>query len=123
VSDRRIVGRVGWVVVLVFCVVAGTARVPVGAAEAVGERVLLDNRRVTMVEYVFPVGFLGEEHAAVADEFAYVLAGEFAVVTRGQGKRTLRPGDVEYATKGTMHYSLNESGKPSRVLVVLLKGN
>src|SRR5262245_27110485 len=105
------------------CVLAaGTAPLSLGsAAEAVGERVLLDNRRVMMVEYVFPAGFRGEEHAAVADEFAYVLDGEFAVVTRGQGKRTLGPGDVEYATKGTMHYSLNEGGKPSRVLVVLLK--
>jgi quercetin dioxygenase-like cupin family protein len=84
---------------------------------------LLDNRRVTMVEYVFPAGFRGEEHAAVADEFAYVLDGEFAVVTAGQGKRTLKPGEVEYATKGTLHYSLNETSKPSRVLVVLLKGN
>jgi len=74
-----------------------------------------------MIEYVFPAGFKGEEHAAVADEFAYVLDGEFAVVTKGQGKRTLRPGEVEYAGKGTIHYSLNETGKPSRVLVVLLK--
>jgi len=103
--------------------VSGSARLAgvTTAAEAVGERVLLDNRRVMMVEYVFPAGFRGEEHAAVADEFAYVLDGEFAVVTKGQGKRTLKPGEVEYATKGTLHYSLNESGKPSRVLVVLLK--
>ena len=90
-------------------------------ADGVGEKVLLDNERVTLIEFVFPPRFKGEEHAAVADEFAYVLDGEFAVVTRGKGKRTLRPGDVEYAAKYTVHSSLNETARPARVLVVLLK--
>jgi quercetin dioxygenase-like cupin family protein len=62
----------------------------------------LDNERVAVYEYVFPAGFRGEEHAAVADEFAYVLEGEFTVMTRGRGK--------------------NESKRPARVLVVLLQG-
>jgi quercetin dioxygenase-like cupin family protein len=114
-----------WLVILLAMVgvMAGGARFGVdrAGADGVGERVLLDNARVVMVEYVFPAGFKGEEHAAVADEFAYVLDGQFAVVTKGQGKRTLRPGEVEYAAKGTMHYSLNETARPSRVLVVLLK--
>ena len=30
-------------------------------------------------------------------------------------------GEIEYAAKQTIHYSLNESKKPARVLVVLLK--
>jgi len=109
----------------VAVLVPGGGRFPVATAiaDAVGEKVLLDNQRVMTIEYVFPAGFKGEEHAAVADEFAYVLEGEFAVVTKGKGKRTLRPGEVEYAGKGTIHYSLNETGKPSRVLVVLLKGS
>ena len=109
---------------LAVALTTGTTRGPLAvAADAVGEKVLLDNQRVMMIEYVFPAGFRGEEHAAVADEFAYVLDGEFAVVTKGKGKRTLRPGEVEYAAKGTIHYSLNETGKSSRVLVVLLKGS
>jgi uncharacterized cupin superfamily protein len=41
----------------------------------------------------------------VADEFAYVLEGEFTVVTRGKGKQVVRRGEVESAS-----------------LVVLLKG-
>ena len=105
--------------------VRGAGRLPVGVAgaeQSVGERTLLDNERVMMIEFVFPGGFRGEEHSAVADEFAYVLDGEFAVVTQGKGKRVLRRGEVEYANKGTVHYSLNESKKPARVLVVLLKG-
>jgi quercetin dioxygenase-like cupin family protein len=107
------------IIALVTC---GAARLPLAAAaDGVGETVLLDNQRLMMIEYVFAAGFRGEEHAAVADEFAYVLDGEFAVVTKGKGKRTLRPGEVEYAAKGTVHYSLNETGKPARVLVVLLK--
>ncbi len=112
-------------VVAIVVSVAGGGHFPLGTVVAalVGEKVLLDNQRVMTIEYVFPAGFKGEEHAAVADEFAYVLDGEFAVVTKGKGKRTLRPGEVEYAAKGTIHYSLNETGKPSRVLVVLLKGS
>ena len=102
---------------------AGAPLAPGTTAEAqeVGEKALLDNERLTMIEFVFPAGFKGEEHAAVADEFAYVLDGEFAVVTRGKGKRVLRKGEVEYASKGTMHHSLNETKRPARVLVVLLK--
>jgi quercetin dioxygenase-like cupin family protein len=118
-GGQRVIG----LAVLTVALITGTARSPLAvAADAVVEsRRLLDNNRLVMLEYVFPAGFKGEEHAAVADEFAYVLDGEFAVVTKGQGKRTLRPGEVEYAEKGTIHYSLNETGKPSRVLVVLLK--
>lgn len=113
-------------VVAIVVIVPAAGRMPAGvAAEAlaaeVTETTLLDNERVVMIEFVFPAGFKGEEHSAVADELAYVLEGEFAVVTKGQGKRVLRKGEVEYASKGTVHYSLNESRKPARVLVVLLK--
>ena len=119
---RRVVPTL--VVVAVAVLLSATARLPTAAvavAQEVTERALLDNERVAMIEFVFPAGFKGEEHAAVADEFAYVLDGEFAVVTRGKGKRVLRKGDVEYASKGTVHYSLNETKRPARVLVVLLK--
>jgi quercetin dioxygenase-like cupin family protein len=112
------------VVVAIVLLVPAAGRGPGGLAGAHGvtEKVLLDNERLTMIEFVFPGGFRGEEHSAIADEFAYVLDGEFAVVTKGQGKRVLRKGEVEYASQGTVHYSLNESSKPARVLVVLLKG-
>jgi len=33
----------------------------------------------------------------------------------------VRQGEVEWAPKGVVHYSVNESKKPARVLVVLLK--
>ena len=115
-----VVGMMG--AMLVALLTPGTGRLVGTAAAAVSEKILLDNARVVMIEMVFPGGFRGDEHAAVADEFAYVLDGEFAVVTQGKGKRVLRTGEVEYASKGTVHYSLNESPRPTRVLVVLLKG-
>ena len=87
----------------------------------VGQRTLLDNDQVVVVEVTFSPGFRGDEHAAIANEFAYVLEGELAVVTQGQRKRVFGPGEIEYAGKGTVHYSLNETKKPARVLVVLLK--
>jgi quercetin dioxygenase-like cupin family protein len=87
----------------------------------VTERRVLDNERVVVVEYVFPAGFRGEEHVAPVDEFAYVLEGEFGVITKGQGRSRVPAGDIEWAPKGTVHYSVNDSEKPARVLVVLLK--
>jgi quercetin dioxygenase-like cupin family protein len=87
----------------------------------VTERRLLDNERVSVVEYVFPAGFRGDEHVAPVDEFAYVLDGEFGVVTKGQGRTRVRAGEIEWASKGTVHYSINDTKKPARVLVVLLK--
>lgn len=87
----------------------------------VEEKTLLDNERVTLYEFVFPPGFKGDEHEVPADEFAYVLDGEFGVVTKGKGKRVVRRGEVEWAPKGAVHYSVNESTRPARLLVVLLK--
>jgi len=97
------------------------APVPAPSAQ-VEEKRLIDNERVMVVEFVFPPGFRGEEHEAPVDEFAYVIEGEFAVVTQGKGKNVVRRGEVEWAPRGVVHYSVNESKKPARVLVVLLKG-
>jgi len=88
----------------------------------VEEKRLVDNERVLVMEFVFPAGFRGEEHEAPVDEFAYVIEGEFAVITKGKGKQRVRAGEVEWAPKGVVHYSVNETKKPARVLVVLLKG-
>jgi len=92
---------------------------PTAGAE---QTVLVDNDRVLVVEFVFPAGFRGEEHEAPVDELAYVIDGEFAVVTKGKGTRVVRRGEVEWAPRGVVHYSVNETTKPARVLVVLLKG-
>jgi quercetin dioxygenase-like cupin family protein len=112
-------------VALVFALGLGAGvMVAPGAGAGQGhveEKKLLDNERLTLYEFVFPPGFKGDEHEAPVDEFAYVLDGEFGVVTKGKGKRVVRRGEVEWAPKGAVHYSVNESKKPARVLVVLLK--
>jgi quercetin dioxygenase-like cupin family protein len=108
--------RVSVLLIVLFLLAPSSA-----TTQDVSEKKLLDNDRVAVYEFVFPAGFKGEEHAAVADEFAYVLDGEFTVVTKGKGKQVVRRGEIEYAAKQTIHYSLNESKKPARVLVVLLK--
>ena len=100
--------------------------VVVGPGSGVGqgqveEKRLLANDKVEIYEFVFPPGFKGDEHEAPVNEFAYVLDGEFGVVTKGKGKRTVHKGEVEWAPRGAIHYSVNESKKPARVLVVLLK--
>ena len=103
---------------LAFVLVAPAA----GPGAGVEQKVLVDNERVMVVEFVFPAGFRGEEHEAPVDELAYVIDGEFAVVTKGKGKQVVRRGEVEWAPRGVVHYSVNETTKPARVLVVLLKG-
>jgi quercetin dioxygenase-like cupin family protein len=122
-------GRGGWTMALGLVLVFG-AGIGLGVVVAPGlgagngrveEKKLLDNERVTLYEFVFPPGFKGDEHEAPVDEFAYVLDGEFGVVTKGKGKRVVRRGEVEWAPKGVIHYSVNESKKPARVLVVLMK--
>ena len=111
-----------WILALGAVVLAAAQLVGAnGGAQTVGEKVLLDNDRVMVFEFVFPPGFRGDEHAAVANEFAYVLDGEFAVLTEGRGRRVVKRGEIEYAAKGTVHQSLNEGKTPARVLVVLLK--
>ena len=79
-----------------------------GPSAQVEERKVLENERVLVMEYVFPPGFRGEEHEAPVDEFAYVLDGEFAVITKGKGKQRVRAGEIEWAPKGVVHYSANE---------------
>jgi len=56
------------IVLTVVVLASGGGRLPLetAAEAAVGEKVLLDNARVMMIEYVFPAGFTGEEHAAIA---------------------------------------------------------
>ena len=113
----------GFVVVLSLGIGVGVMVVPgrgVGQGR-VEEKRLLDNDKVEIYEFVFPPGFKGDEHEAPVNEFAYVLEGEFGVVTKGRGKRVVQRGEVEWAPKGAIHYSVNESKKPARVLVVLLK--
>jgi quercetin dioxygenase-like cupin family protein len=117
---RRTVVRGVGLVGLAVAVVTATSPTGLGA-DAVGERPLLDNDKVALIEYTFPAGFKGDEHAAFANELAYVLSGEFTVTTQGRGPRVVRRGEVEYASKGTIHTSSNDGKTPAVVLVVILK--
>ncbi|HET7343326.1 MAG TPA: cupin domain-containing protein [Methylomirabilota bacterium] len=113
----------GLVVVLAVAGAGGLALAP-GAGRAEGqveEKRVLSNEAVEVMEFVFPPGFKGEEHEAPASELGYVLDGELAVVTRGRGKQVVHRGEAVWASRGDVHYSLNESKKPARLLVVLLK--
>jgi quercetin dioxygenase-like cupin family protein len=114
---------VGLALVLAAGVGIGVALGPsVGRGQGeVEEKVVLENERVQVMELVFPPGFRGEEHEAPDNELGYVLDGEFAVVTKGRGKQVVHRGEAVWAARGDIHYSLNESTKPARLLVVLLK--
>jgi quercetin dioxygenase-like cupin family protein len=52
---------------------------------------------------------------------AYVLEGEFTVISVPEGKRVLKAGGLDWATKGTVHSSRNDSTKPAKILVILFK--
>ena len=107
--------------IVLFGLVALTLCGGIAGAHQVSEKTLLDNDQVLVMEYVFPPGFKGEEHEAPVNEFAYVLDGQFSVVTKGKGTAVVKKGEIEYAPKGTVHYSINDTKRPARVLVVLLK--
>ena len=87
-------------------------------AQDVAETLLLDNDRVTVYEFLFPPRFRGEEHAAVANEFAYVLDGEASFGANELPARppqlvVLGPGDefaVTDAVPGTRFMLM--AGKP-----------
>ena len=107
---------------MTLALVAGaTGRRGSEATSHTGDRTLLANDEVLVMEVVFPPGFKGEEHVAPVNELAYVLEGQFSVVTKGKGTTVVRKGEVEYAAKGTVHYSVNDTKRPARVLVVMLK--
>ena len=90
-------------------------------AQEVTEKVLLDNDAIKVSELTFPPGFKGHAHPAPANEMAYVLEGEFTVISVPDGKRLLKSGGVDWAPKGTIHSSRNESAKPVKVLVIFFK--
>jgi quercetin dioxygenase-like cupin family protein len=90
-------------------------------AQDVSEKVLLENDAVRVSELTFPPGFKGPAHPAAADEMAYVLEGEFTVVAIPAGKRLLKPGEVDWTEKGTIHSSRNETKAPVRILAVIFK--
>ena len=50
-----------------------------------------------------------------------VLGGEFTVLARVRGRQVVHRDEIEYVRKETTHKSLNETRRPARVLVVLLK--
>jgi hypothetical protein len=51
----------------------------------------------------------------------YMLEGEFTVISIPEGKRVLKAGGVDWAAKGTIHSSRNDSTRPARILVILFK--
>lgn len=113
-SGRRafVVGLLG------FWLLAGGTLVQ---AQEVTEKVLLDNDAVKVSELTFPPGFKGHAHPAPSNEMAYVLEGEFTVISIPEGKRVLKAGGVDWAAKGTIHSSRNDSTRPARILVILFK--
>jgi quercetin dioxygenase-like cupin family protein len=90
-------------------------------AQEVTEKVLLDNEAVKVSELTFPPGFKGHAHPAPVNEMAYVLEGEFTVISIPDGRRLLKSGGVDWAAKGTVHSSRNDSAKPAKVLVIFFK--
>lgn len=90
-------------------------------AQEVTEKVLLDNETVKVSELTFPPGFKGHAHPAPVNEMAYVLEGEFTVISVPEGKRVLKAGGVDWAAKGTIHSSRNDSARPAKILVIFFK--
>ena len=52
-----------------------------------------------------------------SDEIYVVISGE-VVMTAGDGRRVLRPGDALYAPSGELHGVRNESDQPAELILV-----
>jgi quercetin dioxygenase-like cupin family protein len=106
--------------VLVLFALLLTSAATRSAAQEPATRLVFQNAQMAVFEITLPARFDGEVHTAPFDEAAYVLDGELTVVTVPSGREVVRPGEIAWASKGTIHKSLNATDKPTKFLVIVL---
>ena len=73
-----------------------------------------DNSGARKIAVINPIGGSTGRYARLGDIVT-------ASVKEATPEGTVKKGQVEFAPKGVIHYSLNETKRPARVLVVFLK--
>ena len=86
----------------------------------VQEQVVLENDTVRVSLLVFPPGAASGEHVGLDPELGIVLEGELTLVTQA-GREVLGPGAARWLPALVPHDARNESARPLRLWVVVVK--
>jgi quercetin dioxygenase-like cupin family protein len=107
--------------VLLLGLLTGPARLGGQVPSAlVSETVVLENDAVRVALLTFPPGAASGRHAGLDPELGVVLEGELTLVTDA-GPTTLGPGAAHWLPGLLPHDARNETDRPARLWVVLLK--
>jgi len=91
-----------------------------GQSAEVQEQVVLENDTVRVSLLVFPPGTASGEHVGLDPELGIVLEGELTLVTQA-GREVLGPGAARWLPALVPHDARNESARPLRLWVVVVK--
>jgi len=91
-----------------------------GQSAEVQEQVVLENDTMRVSLLVFPPGTASGEHVGLDPELGIVLEGELTLVTQA-GREVLGPGAARWLPALVPHDARNESARPLRLWVVVVK--
>ena len=91
-----------------------------GQSAEIQEQVVLENDTVRVSLLVFPPGAASGEHVGLDPELGIVLEGELTLVTQA-GREVLGPGAARWLPALVPHDARNESARPLRLWVVVVK--
>ena len=81
-----------------------------------------DSKEVIGQTYVFPPGAVLPWHIHPnAQEFAYVIEGDFTFERADRAPQAIQAGGAEYLPPNTVHRGMNKSDKPVKLFVLRIK--
>jgi quercetin dioxygenase-like cupin family protein len=81
-----------------------------------------DSKEVIAQTYVFPPGAVLPWHIHPnAQEFAYVIEGDFTFERADRAPQAIQAGGAEYLPPNTVHRGMNKSDKPVKLFVLRIK--
>ena len=81
-----------------------------------------DSKEVIAQTYVFPPGAVLPWHIHPdAQEFAYVIEGDFTFERADRAAQEIKAGGAEYLPPNTVHRGMNKGDKPVKLFVLRIK--
>jgi len=81
-----------------------------------------DSKEVIAQTYVFPPGAVLPWHIHPnAQEFAYVIEGDFTFERADRAPQAIQAGGAEYLPPNTVHRSMNKGDEPVKLFVLRIK--
>jgi quercetin dioxygenase-like cupin family protein len=104
------------------------ARAPESAGTVTSQQLFVeplagdDSKEVIAQTYVFPPGAVLPWHIHPdAQEFAYVIEGDFTFERADRAPQAIQAGGAEYLPPNTVHRGMNKSDKPVKLFVLRIK--